>query len=176
MQHCWSEIQRTHCWLGVTSQPHIHTQNRGKINNLKHSPDEITVLLKYTQHAWALHLVCFKWLKWPGLSHSSAEKCTIEKWLLVNGAGECWMGSFSALHVSFILNCLSMKVDLSVFENSRVTLQVCTETLGGLITKARHHIVYSLMTRSQQSLLHHFKVVKQMQENPWSDLINESVS
>lgn len=52
------------------------------------------------------------------------------------------MGSFSALHVSFILNCLFMKVGLSVFENSRVTLQVGTETLEGLVTKARHGIVY----------------------------------
>lgn len=50
-----------------------------------------------------------------------------------------------------------MKVDLSVFENSRVALQLCIETLGGLITKARHLIVHSLLTRSQQSLLHHFK-------------------
>lgn len=76
------------------------------------------------------------------------------------------MGSLSALHVSFILNCFFVKVDLSVLENSRVTLHVCTETLGGLVTKARHSIVYSLMTRSQQSLLHHFKVVKQRQETP----------
>lgn len=129
-----------------------------------------TVLPRYTQHAWVLHPVSSKWFKWPGLSHSFSEKCTIEKCFVVNAEGECWMGSFSALHVSFILNCLFMKVDLSVFENSRVTLQVCTETLGGLVTKARHGIVCSLMTKSQQSLLHHFKVVKQMEkESPWSD-------
>lgn len=70
------------------------------------------------------------------------------------------MESFSALHVSFRGNCLFMKVDLSVFENSRVTLQVCTETLGGLATKARHHIVSAEPITSLQ------RVVKQVQENP----------
>lgn len=172
IQCCWKEIQRTHCWLGATSQLHIHIQNRGHTEQrptiqstllTKHNcliKVYTWILIKVYMHkvyACILHLVCFKRFKRPGLSHSSSEKCTIEKWFSVKGAGECWMWSFSALHVSLILNCLFMKVDLPVCENSRVALQLCTETLGGSVTKARHHIVCSPLTRSQRSLLHHFK-------------------
>lgn len=154
-----------------------------KINNLTHSSDKTLlscVVRKYIHYAWFL---CFKLIKWPGRSDPFSEKLTAEKWLLINRekkkkAEHYVQASCIAIHTKWPF----YENGLIYIENSRVALQlsVYSISLEVWFQKLDAVLYIHCWWDVSQSILHHSskrcRVVKQIQENPWSDLINDFLS
>lgn len=143
-----------------------------KINNLTHSSEK--TLLSFLR---------FKWIKWPGQSDPFSEKLTAEKWFLINReekkkAEHYVQVSCIAIHTK----CPFYENGLIYIENSRVALQLSVYgvSLEAWFQKLDIVLYIHCWWDVSQSILHHSskrcRAVKQIQENPWSDLINDFLS